>query len=121
MRKRHVMSHYSEMNVDQGQSAAANGLPIPKPLSVLAWIVILISLVGIGCFPYVDFQNRNFAYYLCMIGNYMSFGSPVFLILFVALLWRGYRKGFPIPKALWLQLGLLLILALSLGVAHYGA
>jgi hypothetical protein len=106
------------MNVDPNESGKARISTIPKPLSNLAWIVILVSLGGISLFPLADFGNRNFAYYLGRIGHYVSFGSPVLLILLVSLLWRGYRKGLPTNKAAWLQLGLLSLLTLSLAVAY---
>jgi hypothetical protein len=108
------------MNIDEDQPATDQVLFIPEPLSKLTWALILISLAGILSFPYADFQNRNFVYYLNEVGNKLSYGSLVLLPLFVVFLWRGYRKGLPIPKTVWIQLGLLLFLILSLGVAHFG-
>ena len=112
------MSQYTGMNGDPEESAKSQILIIPKPLSILAWIVISISVGGIRLFPLADFGNRNAVYYLTRIGHYVSFGSPALLILFASLSWLGYRKGLPINKALWLQLGLLSFLTFSLAVAY---
>jgi hypothetical protein len=105
----------------EAHTVTAKYLLIPKPLSILVWIAIAISVAGINAFRFADFQNRNAAYYFCMIGNYTSYASPVFMTLLIAFLWRGYRKGFLTPKILWLQLGVLLFLTLSLGVVFFGS
>jgi hypothetical protein len=107
------------MNANQSLPAGEDSL-IPKPLSNLTWMIISISCLGISSFPYADFRNRNFIYYLNTIGHYLSFGSPILLILFAVYLLHGFRKRLPIPKTVWIQLGLLLLLALSLGFAYYG-
>lgn len=107
------MSPYCETNADHTAKVTA----IPQSISILVGIWIVATLAGIMSFPAADFQNRNFAYYLCMTGNRMSYASPVLLILLIVLLWRGYRKGLPIPKVLWLQLAGLIYLIFSLGIA----
>jgi hypothetical protein len=100
--------------------ASTKGLLIPRSLAILIWVMIITSVVGIVSFPLADFRNRNFAYYLNWIGHYESYGCPVLLLLLVAFLWRGYRKGLRITKTVWLQFGVLLIVTLSLGIALYG-
>jgi hypothetical protein len=104
----------------EAHTANTNLLLIPKPWSILTWIVIVMSVIGISSFKFTDFENRNFAYYLGRIGNYASYASPVMAILFVVYLWHAYRKGFPIAKTAWLQLGVLLLLTLSLAVVIFG-
>ena len=99
---------------------ADKSLFMPKPLFILVWMVIAVSVVGINSFRFADFRNRNFAYYLCRTGNYASYVSPVLVILLAAFLWRGYRKELPVPKAVWVQLGFLLFLTLSVGVVFFG-
>ncbi len=114
------MNQNSEINSNQDQSATQKFLTMNASLSILTWILILVSVAGMFYFPYANFRNHNFAYYLNMTGHYLSFGSFGLLVLFIEFLWRAYRKGLRVQKVVWIQLGLLLLLAFSLGIAYCG-
>jgi hypothetical protein len=115
-----LASRQIRMREREAYRVADKSLFMPKPLVILVWMVIAVSVIGISSFRFADFRNHNFAYYLCRSGNYTSYVSPGLAILLVAFLWRGYRKGLPVPKSVWVQLGILLFLTLLVGVVFFG-